>query len=202
LLPTPANRTIRPTDSGGAPDAQDQAAKTSLALVVAVVALVAALSRGAVAGVAVTSLNKGEKKQVAKIAKKLDKQAKRQARSAEKLAEENAELIAQLEGKPGPLFAYIRQPSGDPMVQYGKGVTDVSLQGTVYQVTFNRSLVGCVVNATPGFGNPEGSPVSSYALGFSPQVAMDRGSDNQAQVQLKMDNGASFQDSFMVAAFC
>ena len=48
-------------------------AKPSPALLVAVVALVAALGGGAVAGVAVTSLNKEDKKQVKKIAKKLDK---------------------------------------------------------------------------------------------------------------------------------
>ena len=48
-------------------------AKPSAALIVAVIALVAALGGGAVAGVAVTSLNKKDKKQVTKIAKKLDK---------------------------------------------------------------------------------------------------------------------------------
>ena len=52
-------------------------AKPSPALLVAVIALVAALGGGAVAGVAVTSLNKKDKKQVKKIskkqAKKLDK---------------------------------------------------------------------------------------------------------------------------------
>lgn len=46
-------------------------------MVVAVVALVAALGGGAVAGVAITSLNKKEKRQVKKIAKK---EGKRQAR--------------------------------------------------------------------------------------------------------------------------
>jgi hypothetical protein len=45
-------------------------AKPSPALLVAVVALVAALGGGAVAGVAVTALNKQEKKQVKKISKK------------------------------------------------------------------------------------------------------------------------------------
>ena len=54
-------------------------AKPSAALIVAVVALVAALGGGAVAGVAVTSLNKKDKKQVTKIAKKQGKkQAKKQ----------------------------------------------------------------------------------------------------------------------------
>jgi hypothetical protein len=55
--------------------------KPSAALIVAVVALVAALGGGAVAGVAVTSLNKKDKKQVTKIAKKQGKkQAKKQAK--------------------------------------------------------------------------------------------------------------------------
>src|SRR5680860_1090998 len=54
-------------------------AKPSPALLVAVVALVAALGGGAVASVAVTSLNKEDKKQVKKIAKKQGKkQAKKQ----------------------------------------------------------------------------------------------------------------------------
>jgi hypothetical protein len=52
-------------------------AKPSPALLVAVVALVAALGGGAVAGVAVTSLNKKEKNQVKKIARK---QAKKQVK--------------------------------------------------------------------------------------------------------------------------
>ncbi|MBK5118064.1 MAG: hypothetical protein JJE23_14260, partial [Thermoleophilia bacterium] len=51
--------------------------RPSAALIIAVVALVAALGGGAVTGVAVTALNKQEKKQVKKIskkqAKKLDK---------------------------------------------------------------------------------------------------------------------------------
>jgi hypothetical protein len=45
-------------------------ARPSAALIVAVIALVAALGGGAVAGVAVTSLNKKDKKQVRKISKK------------------------------------------------------------------------------------------------------------------------------------
>ena len=56
-------------------------AKPSAALFVAVIALVAALGGGAVAGVAVTSLNKKDKKQVTKIAKKQGKkQGKKQAK--------------------------------------------------------------------------------------------------------------------------
>lgn len=60
-------------------------AKPSPALLVAVIALVAALGGGAVAGVAVTSLSKKDKKQVTKIAKK---QAKK--------------LDKKIELKPGP----------------------------------------------------------------------------------------------------
>jgi hypothetical protein len=58
--------------------------RPSSALLVAVVALVAALGGGAVAGVAVTSLNKKEKKQVKTIAKKQGKkQAKKQINKQE-----------------------------------------------------------------------------------------------------------------------
>jgi hypothetical protein len=56
-------------------------AQPSAALIVAVIALVAALGGGAVAGVAVTSLNKQDKKQVKKISKKQGKkQGKKQAK--------------------------------------------------------------------------------------------------------------------------
>lgn len=56
-------------------------AKPSPALVIAVIALVAALGGGAVAGVAVTALNKKERKQVKKISKRQGKkQGKKQAR--------------------------------------------------------------------------------------------------------------------------
>jgi hypothetical protein len=54
-------------------------ARPSPALAVAIIALVAALAGTAVGGVAVTALNKGEKKQVKRIAKKQGKkQAKQQ----------------------------------------------------------------------------------------------------------------------------
>jgi hypothetical protein len=53
--------------------------KSSAALLVAVIALVAALGGGAVAGVTISKLNKKERKQVKKIAKK---QAKKQSKKA------------------------------------------------------------------------------------------------------------------------
>jgi hypothetical protein len=199
--------------------------KSSAALLVAVIALVAALGGGAVAGVTISKLNKKEKQQVKRISKRV---SKKQARKLDRRIElmpgpqgeqgDKGDIGTQgpkgdpgaqgPKGDPGQdatnLFGYIRQPAGDPVVQYGEGVTDVSLgAGLAYLVTFNRSLVGCVVTATPGFGNPEGAPdISSYALGLAAQVALDRGSDNQAQIQLKQDSGPAFKDSFMVAAFC
>ena len=66
-------------------------AKPSAALVVAVVALVAALGGGAVAGVAVTSLSKKDKNQVRKISKK----------QAKKL-DQKIELLPGPKGEPGP----------------------------------------------------------------------------------------------------
>jgi len=71
--------------------------KSSAALLVAVVALVAALGGGAVAGVAVTSLNKEEKTQVKKISKK---QAKKLDKKIELLPGPQGERGP--EGPPGP----------------------------------------------------------------------------------------------------
>ena len=67
-------------------------AKPSPALLVAVVALVAALGGGAVAGVAVTALNKKEKKQVTKISKK---QANRQIKRKEPGLDVNSAVRAE-----------------------------------------------------------------------------------------------------------
>lgn len=70
-------------------------AKPSPALLVAVVALVAALAGTAVGGVAVTSLNKGEKKAVKRIATKQGKkQAKRQIKKKEPKLNVNSAVSA------------------------------------------------------------------------------------------------------------
>jgi hypothetical protein len=66
-------------------------AKPSAALVVAVVALVVALGGGAVAGVAVTSLNKKDKKQVTKIAKKEAKTQGKKSNQKAKAAQASAD---------------------------------------------------------------------------------------------------------------
>jgi hypothetical protein len=70
-------------------------AKPSPAIVVAVVALVAALSGGAVAGVTISKLNKRERNQVRKISKK---QARKQARKLDK----RIELTPGPRGQVGP----------------------------------------------------------------------------------------------------
>jgi hypothetical protein len=68
-------------------------------------------------------------------------------------------------GTPGEpatkLFAFIGEPGGasPAVVQYGSGVTGVSDPvdpNGPYTVSFNQSLVNCVVQAVPGSGDPPG----------------------------------------------
>jgi hypothetical protein len=86
-------------------------------------------------------------------------------------------------------------------------VTAVADTGTAtYLVTFNRSLVNCVVDATAGTGNPTGTiplaggtpriPVINMAAGAA------AGDDAQALVAFETDAGAAIDTSFMITAFC
>ena len=98
------------------------------------------------------------------------------------------------------LFAYIRD-SGTAVVHYGSGVTDVTdpAGDNAYTVTFNRSLVNCVVQAVAGFGDPAGTAVGSFAFPF---VSMVTGSEDQTNVTFHDAAGATTDTAFLITAFC
>jgi hypothetical protein len=171
--------------------------KPAHAMLVAVIALFVALGGGAVAGVAVTSLNKKEKHRIKRI-------AKRQARKLDK----------KIELKPGPkgekgdpgedatkLFAYVKDggPGGSVEIVYGSGAVGVNYNELTsrYLVSFNRSLAGCVASVTPGLGNPSGSsPAVPEEAAAS--VFLEGGEDNQASVTFE----SLLTTSFMLSVFC
>jgi hypothetical protein len=105
----------------------------------------------------------------------------------------------------GNLFAYIRDEGGADTanVAYGSGVSAVSDPGgdTSYRVTFNRSLVKCVVQAVPGYGDPEGSAaLDEEAI---PVISMPNGDDNQVDVFFEdAVSGLSTDTAFLITAFC
>ena len=67
-----------------------------------------------------------------------------------------------------------------------------------------RSLVNCVVQATPGLGSPPGS--AAVTQDVMPQVIMSSGGPNQAEVDfffaLGRNPGRSVNTSFLITAFC
>ena len=143
-------------------------------------------------------------KHIKKSAVKTSKIADR-AVTADKLAGG----VKGLQGEQGPpgqdatnLFAYILDNGGaeTASVHYGSGVTAVNdpAGDNPYTLTFNRSLVNCVVQAVAGYGNPAGSSTSDYALPF---VSMEVGNPNQVQVFFE-DVGGTIDNAFLVTAFC
>jgi hypothetical protein len=113
-----------------------------------------------------------------------------------------------LQGPPGQsatkLFGYIHDSTGTAIVQYGSGVTAVNdpLATNEYTVTFNQSLVNCVVQATAGVGNPSGT--TPLAAGpYIPRVNMSAGGSPAAvKVVFITDEGIAVDTSFMITAFC
>jgi hypothetical protein len=112
------------------------------------------------------------------------------------------------QGPPGQdatkLFAYISDSTGatTASVQYGSGVTAVDDPpgDNAYTLTFNRSVVNCVVLANPGYGKPAGT--SAVQTGI-PVVSMDVGGPNQANVFFEKPLGGGVTDTaFLAAAFC
>ena len=103
------------------------------------------------------------------------------------------------------LFAYIRDDgSANPAtVAYGSGVTAVSdtAGDSPYRLTFNRSLVNCVVQAVPGYGDPEGvGQVDEEAIAV---VSIPNGDANQVDVFFKdAVTGTTVDTAFLVTAFC
>ena len=109
-------------------------------------------------------------------------------------------------GTPGQdatkLFAFIRD-NGAPnaaTVAYGRGVTAVSDSVPAshsYLVTFDRSVRDCVVQVTPGFGNPGGSGAGAdYAM---PIVTMHT---TQVGILFRDETDTAVDTSFLITAFC
>jgi hypothetical protein len=98
------------------------------------------------------------------------------------------------------LFGYIRD-AGTGVVHYGSGVTAVSdpVGHGTYTVTFNRSLVNCVVQAVAGVGDPAGTSLSVYAF---PQVVVAAGLANQVGVTFRNPADMTIDTSFLITAFC
>ena len=193
-------------------------AKPSAALIVAVIALVAALGGGAVAGVAVTSLKQNERKQVKKIskrqAKKLDKKIALTPgpKGDQGLQGEQGPKGDQgLQGDPGEdathLFAYIQDTGNtddEAALGYGDGAVSVSdpdgdnsiTSPGPYVVTFDRDLSECVANATTGRGDPAGVGTGSF---IAPTIATVKG----ATVEVAALTSGGFKDtSFMLSVVC
>lgn len=109
-------------------------------------------------------------------------------------------------GEPGDdatnLFAYIADRSdADAAVQYGSGVTGVTepAASDAYFVNFNRSLVNCVVQVTPGFGDPLGNATSQPSF---PIVETYVGTASEVAVSFRNAAGNFVDSSFMITAFC
>jgi hypothetical protein len=144
-------------------------------------------------------------KQIKKNAVKTSEIAKR-AVTADKLAEG----VQSIQGPPGQdatnLFAYVIDNGGAPAasVQYGSGVTavsDAAGEGGAYRLTFDRSVVNCVVHAVPGYGDPGGTATGEEDA--VPFVAMDNGGPDEVDVFFEnviTDTGTD--TSFFVTAFC
>jgi hypothetical protein len=150
-------------------------------------------------------------KQIKKNAVKTSKIAN-QAVTADKLADglEGLQGPPGQEGPPGQdatnLFAYVRDSGGAiaASVQYGSGVTAVSDTAGdtgAYRLTFNRTVVNCVVQAVPGFGDPGGTPTGEEDA--IPFVAMDNGGPDEADVFFEnVNTDVGIDTSFLVTAFC
>jgi len=113
-------------------------------------------------------------------------------------------------GTPGEdatkLFAYIRDFGNADIatVAYGSGVTavddDVPASAGHYTVTFNRSLVNCVVVAAQGIGNPSGSAATIGPA--HPDVQVGFPAANQASVTFYNGSNATADTAFMITALC
>jgi hypothetical protein len=177
------------------------ASRPSPAIIVAVLALVAALAGTAIAGTDATT-SASVKKQV--------KELKKRVTALEQTDQVPGPQGEQ--GEPGPpgedatnLFAYIRDKvnGSTANVQYGSGVTAVDdpEPGHAYVVTFDRSVVNCVVQATPGFGDPVGDAGRDAAM---PTVEMYVGGADEVNVLFWTDSpgGITTDTSFFITAFC
>jgi len=112
-------------------------------------------------------------------------------------------------GEPGAdatnLFAYIRDAGNADAatIGFGTGVTAVAedISAGHYTVTFNRSLVNCVVVAQQGIGNPSGS-ASTIGPAHGDVMAGIGPGETQALVTFYDGASATNDTAFMIAAFC
>ncbi|MEN3281369.1 MAG: hypothetical protein V7607_2509 [Solirubrobacteraceae bacterium] len=113
------------------------------------------------------------------------------------------------QGQPGQdatkLFAYIRDfgDADTATVDYGSGVTAVTELSTAghYTVTFNRSLVNCVVLAAQGIGNPTTGSAATIGPAH-PDVQVGSPSANQASITFYNGANAVADTAFMITALC
>jgi hypothetical protein len=164
--------------------------RSSAALLVAVIALVAALGGGAVAGVTISKLNNKEKKQVKRLSKK-------QARKLDR----RIELLPGPKGPKGEpatsLFAFVKS---DGSLYYGGGVSATKKDGlAAYTVTFNRNVADCAVLANAGGHQREefGSSVNSGST-----ATVRNNNDNSVEVVFENAFDPTGPTDFYVAVFC
>jgi hypothetical protein len=154
--------------------------KLSPAMVVAVVALVMALGGGAIAGVAVTSLNKHDRKKVKRI-------AKRQANRAVGRIPDTT------------FFAFVKQ---DGTLLYGDGATGATRTGQgSYSVGFDRDIAECAPFAVPGIhGRTDGNfSGNSGAIDADAFVANDNGSSMHVTTRV---SSSQTDTSFYAGVLC
>lgn len=175
--------------------------KPSPAILVAVIALVAALGGGAVAGVTVNALNKKEKKQVKRISKKqAKKQAKKQFRK----------VPAGPRGEPGPKGeagepaanhwavvgsdgSLVRGSAGATAGQLFKPDTDGS-----YEVDFGSDVSQCSLLA--GLGRTDAANLDPLPGEIG--TAYRNGNPGAVYVKTRDSSGTSADRSFHLAAIC
>ena len=135
-------------------------------------------------------------------------QVKKLKKRVKKL-EQQVEGLAKQQGPPGQdatkLFAYIRDDTSavTANVQFGSGVTAVSdpAGNGQYEVTFNRSLVNCVVQAEPGFGNPRAGGNAFPASAFR-SLRESAGRPGKRLIQARGQHPSVVDTSFLITAFC
>jgi len=136
-----------------------------------------------------------------------------------------SKLAAGLAGRPGPkgdqgdpgppgdpgadatsLFAYVRDAGNadTATLDFASGVTAVdenAISAGHYTVTFNRSLVNCVVMAQQGIGNPTASASTIGPAHADVQAGTGPG-ETQAEVTFYDGTNTTNDTAFMIAAFC
>lgn len=104
-------------------------------------------------------------------------------------------------------FAFIRWTAPTTVqVEYGSGVTGVTRVGLgEYDVSFARNVAGCVAQANPGTGAPDGDADSNVdvmaGLVLDPDTAPGV-KDDVVRVFLTAHSGPTEDSSFLISLFC